>query len=378
MQRMSWLVGVVAVLMLLWTAQAPPVLAQAAATPVELDEAGFGFVQVEALAPEAAAAFTLDLAAGDRVTMDLQGETDALHVTGFAASYGPLVVDGVAESFNYLAWAPEAGEYTVTVANSGDSAGGFVLRVVVTPAPPPTQKILTADAAGQTIPVTVGEPFQVTLEVNVGDGYAWTLDALDAAVLAEAADPVTVPLGTMPGAMSQQIFTLQGVAPGVAELAFTNARRSGVTAAATYSVTVEVLPAAGAEPAAPRRVVQTEQAPAPSGPYSQAIVAGPFIFTSGQIGLDPATGELADGVEAQTQQALANLTAILAAGGAGPADVVKATVYLADMDDYAAVNAVYGEVFATAPPARSTVQVAALPRSARVMIDLVAVVLAGE
>jgi 2-iminobutanoate/2-iminopropanoate deaminase len=378
MQRMSWLVGVVAVLMLLWTAQAPPVLAQAAATPVELDEAGFGFVQVEALAPEAATAFTLDLAAGDRVTMDLQGETDALQVTEFAASYGPLVMDGVPESFNYLAWAPEDGEYTITVANSGDSAGGFVLRVVVTPAPPPTEKILTADAAGQTIPVTVGEPFQVALEVNVGDGYAWTLDALDAAVLAEAADPVTVPLGTMPGAMSQQIFTLQGVAPGVAKLAFTNARRSGVTAAATYSVTVEVLPVVDAEPVAPRRGVQTEQAPAPGGPYSQAIIAGPFIFTSGQIGLDPATGELADGVEAQTRQALANLTAVLAAGGAGPADVVKATVYLADMDDYAAVNAVYGEVFATAPPARSTVQVAALPRSARVMIDLVAVVLAEE
>lgn len=378
MQRMSWLVGVAAVLMLLWAAQAPPVFAQAAATPVELDEAGFGFVQVEALAPEAAAAFTLDLAAGDRVTMDLQGESDALQVTEFAAPFGPLVMAGAPESFNYLAWAPEEGEYTVTVANSGDSAAGFVLRVVVTPAPLPTEKILTADAAGQTIPVTAGEPFQVALEVNAGDGYAWTLDALDAAVLAEAIDPVTVPLGTMPGAMSQQIFTLQGVAPGVAELAFTNARRSGVTIAATYSVTVEVLPAAGAAPAALRRVVQTDQAPAPGGPYAQAIVAGPFIFTSGQIGLDPATGELADGVEAQTQQALANLTAILAAAGAGPADVVKATVYLADIDDYAAVNAVYGEVFATAPPARSTVQVAALPRAARVMIDLVAVVLAGE
>ena len=124
-------------------------------------------------------------------------------------------------------------------------------------------------------------------------------------------------------------------------------------------------------PVPARQVIQTEDAPAPIGPYSQAIRAGGTIYTSGQIGLDPVTGELADGIEAQTRQALANLTAILTAAGVGPSDVVKATIYLTDLNDFTTVNAIYGELFTEAPPARSTVQVAALPRGALVEIEFV-------
>lgn len=96
------------------------------------------------------------------------------------------------------------------------------------------------------------------------------------------------------------------------------------------------------------------------------------MFTAGQLGLDPATGKLAEGVEAQTRQALTNLKAILAAAGSSPAQVVKTTIFLADLADFAKVNAIYAEVFNAAPPARSTVQVAALPLGARVEIEAVA------
>ena len=133
--------------------------------------------------------------------------------------------------------------------------------------------------------------------------------------------------------------------------------------------------ATSSQPAADskRAVVRTDAAPAPIGPYAQAIRAGELIYTSGELGLDPATGNLAEGVEAQARQALANLDAILTAAGSSPADVVKTTIYLADINDFVAVNKIYAEVFKDAPPARSTVQVAALPRDARVMIDIVAV-----
>jgi len=120
-----------------------------------------------------------------------------------------------------------------------------------------------------------------------------------------------------------------------------------------------------------RTVVSTTDAPVALGPYSQAIRAGQFLFMSGQLGLDPATGQLAEGVEAQTRQVLANLQAVLAAAGAGVAQVVKATIFLADMADFALVNRLYGEVFTHEPPARSTVQVAALPRNGRVEIELI-------
>ncbi|MCS7041108.1 MAG: RidA family protein [Anaerolineae bacterium] len=121
-----------------------------------------------------------------------------------------------------------------------------------------------------------------------------------------------------------------------------------------------------------REVIVTSDAPAAIGPYSQAIKANGFVFTAGQLGLDPATGRLAEGVEAQARQALANLKAILAAAGSSPNQVVKTTIFLADMADFAKVNAVYGEVFSAAPPARSTVQVAALPLGARVEIEAIA------
>jgi len=120
-----------------------------------------------------------------------------------------------------------------------------------------------------------------------------------------------------------------------------------------------------------RSVLSTPHAPAAIGPYSQAIRAGGFLFASGQLGLDPATGDLRDGIEAQTRQALANLQAVLAEAGASIEDVVKTTIFLADMGDFATVNRLYGEVFRQAPPARSTVQVAALPKNGLVEIEMI-------
>jgi 2-iminobutanoate/2-iminopropanoate deaminase len=123
-----------------------------------------------------------------------------------------------------------------------------------------------------------------------------------------------------------------------------------------------------------RERFRTTTAPAAIGPYSQAIGAGGFVFASGQIALDPPSGTLVEGgVEAQTRQVLANLAAVLAAAGLTLADVVKTTIFLIDMNDFAAVNAVYGESFSgETPPARSTVAVQALPRGAAIEIDAIA------
>lgn len=124
-----------------------------------------------------------------------------------------------------------------------------------------------------------------------------------------------------------------------------------------------------------RQIIHTDQAPAAIGPYSQAVRVGSFVFTAGQIGLDPKTGQLvADDVAAQTRQVMANLAAVLTAAGSNLGQVVKTTIFLTDMADFAAVNAVYGEFFPAEPPARSTVAVAALPRGARVEIEAIAFV----
>ncbi len=123
------------------------------------------------------------------------------------------------------------------------------------------------------------------------------------------------------------------------------------------------------------RPVHTDAAPAAIGPYSQAIVAGGFVFTAGQIALDPATGQLVEGdVAVQTERVMLNLAAVLEEAGSGLAGVVKTTVFLADMADFAAMNEVYGRHFGNHKPARSTVQAAGLPRGAKVEIDVVAVV----
>ncbi|MCP9915539.1 Rid family detoxifying hydrolase [Cyanobium sp. ATX 6F1] len=122
--------------------------------------------------------------------------------------------------------------------------------------------------------------------------------------------------------------------------------------------------------------ITTAQAPAPVGPYNQAVKAGGLLFCSGQIALDPLTGALVgDGdVEAETRQVLANLAAVLAAAGASPQQVVRTTVFLADLGDFAKVNALYAGSFgAGVSPARACVQVAALPKGARVEIDAIAV-----
>lgn len=122
-----------------------------------------------------------------------------------------------------------------------------------------------------------------------------------------------------------------------------------------------------------KTILSTDAAPKAIGPYSQAVRAGDFVFTSGQIALDPKTGEMVTGGTAsEAKQVLANLVAVLAAAGATPADVVKTTIFLADMGDFAEVNALYGEVFRTELPARSTVQAAKLPKGARVEIEAVA------
>jgi len=121
-----------------------------------------------------------------------------------------------------------------------------------------------------------------------------------------------------------------------------------------------------------RQAISTAGAPAAIGPYSQAIASGDLLFCSGQLGMDPATGELADGVEAQADRAMRNLLAVLDAAGTTIADVVKTTIFLADMGDFATVNAVYGRYVPDPPPARSTVQVAALPKAGRVEIEAIA------
>lgn len=119
--------------------------------------------------------------------------------------------------------------------------------------------------------------------------------------------------------------------------------------------------------------IQTPDAPAAIGPYSQAIVAGEFVFTAGQIPLDPATGQMVgEGITQQTERALDNLGAVLQAAGASLQTVVKTTVFLRDMDDFAAMNEVYGRYFGEHRPARSAVQAARLPRDARVEIEAVA------
>ncbi|MCC6558031.1 MAG: RidA family protein [Polyangiaceae bacterium] len=122
-----------------------------------------------------------------------------------------------------------------------------------------------------------------------------------------------------------------------------------------------------------KTAVTTGRAPSAIGPYSQAVKAGDLVFCSGQIPIDPETGELVPGdVEAQTAQVMRNLGEVLAAAGAAWGDVVKTTIYLTNLADFAVVNRVYGEVVGSVPPARATVQVAALPKGAAVEIDAVA------
>ena len=125
-----------------------------------------------------------------------------------------------------------------------------------------------------------------------------------------------------------------------------------------------------------RNAVHSDDAPKAIGPYSQAIKAGNLVFCSGQIPLDPKTGEMvgASDVREQARQVMRNLNAVLVAGGASMANVVKTTIYLKDLADFGAVNEIYGAHFKEAPPARATVQVAGLPRGALVEIDAVAVV----
>jgi 2-iminobutanoate/2-iminopropanoate deaminase len=122
-----------------------------------------------------------------------------------------------------------------------------------------------------------------------------------------------------------------------------------------------------------RTVISTERAPAAIGPYSQAIAAGSLIFLSGQLPIDPATGALIDGdIAAMTRQIFRNIETVLAAAGSTLSKVVKVTVFLADMNDFQAMNAAYAEFFTHDPPARSTVQVARLPRDARIEIEVIA------
>ena len=121
-----------------------------------------------------------------------------------------------------------------------------------------------------------------------------------------------------------------------------------------------------------REAISTGSAPAAIGPYSQAIASDGLVFCSGQLGLDPATGNLLEGVEAQAERAMLNLRSVLDAAGLTFADVAKTTIFLVDMGDFGAVNAIYGRFMPDPPPARSTVQVAGLPKGGRVEIDAIA------
>ena len=123
-----------------------------------------------------------------------------------------------------------------------------------------------------------------------------------------------------------------------------------------------------------KELIATDQAPRAIGPYSQAVRAGNVIFASGQIPIDPATGEfVAGGVAEQTEQVMRNITAVLEAAGSGLNQIVKTTVFLADMNDFMAMNEVYARFFPETPPARATIQAARLPRDAKVEIEAIAV-----
>lgn len=124
-----------------------------------------------------------------------------------------------------------------------------------------------------------------------------------------------------------------------------------------------------------REVIATDQAPKAIGPYSQAIKAAGLVFTSGQVALDPATQQVISGdIAAQTDRVLKNLSGVLQASGSSLEKVLRCTVFLKNMGDFAAMNAVYGKYFSTAPPARSTVEVARLPKDVLVEIDVIALV----
>ncbi|CUT01196.1 endoribonuclease L-PSP [Candidatus Kryptobacter tengchongensis] len=123
-----------------------------------------------------------------------------------------------------------------------------------------------------------------------------------------------------------------------------------------------------------KKIVYTEKAPKPVGPYSQAVIAGDFIFTAGQIPIDPKTNQVVQGdIKEQTKQVLENLKAVLEASGATFDDVVKVTVYMRDLNEFSAMNEIYSEYFKNSPPARTTVEVSRLPRDVKVEIDLIAV-----
>lgn len=123
-----------------------------------------------------------------------------------------------------------------------------------------------------------------------------------------------------------------------------------------------------------KKTIYSNKAPKAIGPYSQAIVVGQFLYTSGQLGLDPASGNLVEGgVEAEARQALVNLGYILNEAGCDHSDVIKTLVFLKDIKDFARVNAIYGEFFTENPPARSAVQVAALPKEAAIEIEAIAI-----
>ena len=122
----------------------------------------------------------------------------------------------------------------------------------------------------------------------------------------------------------------------------------------------------------PRQPIQTEHAPAAIGPYSQAVRAGQWVFLSGQIPIAPETGNVPDGIEAQTQQVLKNMSAILASVNLSTENVVKTTIFLKNMDDFATVNSIYASYFPANPPARSTVQIARLPKDVLIEIEAIA------
>lgn len=210
-------------------------------TPLVFDENGWTQVEVQELASGAELVYSLTLKTGDRVAMDLlpDDEPGAVAVTQFAAAYGALELETISP-VTTMAWAPEDGDYTITVKNSGDAPAGFGLSVAVFAAPLPAKKIISADAEGQTVPVTVGETVQVVLDVQSDEGYAWTLQQFDGAVLVQEGDPATVLLGTVVHAQGRQIFTFAGAAPGTAALTFDYAKEGGAVEK-SFAVTVEVM-----------------------------------------------------------------------------------------------------------------------------------------
>ncbi len=278
MKRIGWIALLLLALALPLGMVTTAVQAQEAAA-IELDEGGFGMVKNEPLAAGAEIGYSVALKAGDWLAIDLQSKSDSLAVAQFLGADGALDLQNPAP-FAYLASAPADGSYTLMVKNTGADAAGFTLRVAVSSAPLPTKQIISEEMAGQTIPVVAGELFQVALDAPLADGYSWGLGEYDLEVLKLEDDPAGVLLGTMPGAMSRQIFTFSALAAGTATLDFVYFKE-GAEPEKSFSVTIDV---------SDGEATPSEEPGAPAETEAAAVAPAPIQLAQGNVLVIPLAG----------------------------------------------------------------------------------------